>query len=85
MKKIILLAMVLGLLISGCAVSRGNWVKDDMTKYSEDKFDCDYKAQMMSSDIRRVLVGDWFDKVWYQKEDFIKCMQSKGYHYERNK
>ncbi len=83
MKKIILLAVVLGLFMSGCA--GGKWVKQDMTRLEEDKFDCDYKSTMMSSGIQVVLERGILGKYVHQKDIFGDCMRSKGYWYERNK
>lgn len=83
MKKIILLVVAIGLLMGGCG--SGKWVKRDMTRFEEDNFGCDYKATMMSGEIRRLLVGEWIDKIWYQKDAYNNCMRSKGYWYERSK
>lgn len=84
MKKIILAAMVIGMVVSACS-SSGRWIKPDMTKFEEDSFDCDYKSTMMSNDFLVILRGGILGKLSYQRNAFIQCMESKGYCYERNK
>ena len=67
--------------MSGCATKGGRWVKDDMTQWAADNFDCDYKSTMMTGAQR----GSYWDKIVMKETAYFQCIKSKGYHYERNK
>ena len=83
MKKILILAMVLGLLVSGCATGpTHHWVKEGVTteQFKADEFDCDYKSTTMASHIRDDII-----RAIAINQNFIKCMESKGYRWEKIK
>ena len=81
MKKMIMLAVVLGLFVSGCA--GGRWVKDEMTQaqWVADNFDCDYKATLMTGAQR----GSYWDKIVMKETAYFQCIKSKVYRYEWSK
>jgi len=85
MKKILLLAMVLGLLMSRCA-SQNQWTKQDYSKeqFNADSFACEKDASSMVS-------GEWiwaipYAGIWMgisnsaKKNNYYnRCMMGKGY------
>jgi len=74
MKKILILAMVLGLLMGGCApyLRIGFWVNDNVSyeQFLKDYSECRIKASLPANVIPKL------------QKDILKCMESKDYYWQ---
>jgi hypothetical protein len=80
MKKLILLAMALGLLLSGCANDRGSWVRKDT---SPEQLQMDYR-ECAGQPLLPPPVPYGFRSMNLHMREVNLCMRNKGYEWKRD-
>lgn len=74
MKKLMILVILLGLMVSGCAGAK--WCKDGATQsdFQRDKYECDIKTKSGSSQMMLIDLDLWFDCMKIEK-GWSRCSQ----------